>query len=343
MHEHAFFMDNRYWSEYAACYSAKMRGDERLTKSRKLEEETPKPAVIKCVGAAPEQYPQNEGFPEIYPPEVCQELYQAISVPPETVELLRQYIQAAANLYGRLPLRDLLTLYNSYNAPISEERFIAIAEILRHEDLGHCAILGQEVFYEDEEPSAPMEREVLAEYLWALDNDDYYEIVEKQRGKPLKILPQKEFLRYTDDDHIPNTPQKAALLQFLRGRVRSQVNTPEDIMFEMSMGMTLGHEFSYLFAEAQRPGVTFRSQQDAQAFATLLQELNNHTHKHANRGHTPMELSIAFVGRPLMPTQIPVVPPAEPPRLTLMGAPSRNAPCPCGSGRKYKNCCGKSK
>ena len=22
---------------------------------------------------------------------------------------------------------------------------------------------------------------------------------------------------------------------------------------------------------------------------------------------------------------------------------SRNAPCPCGSGRKYKNCCGKNK
>ena len=28
-------------------------------------------------------------------------------------------------------------------------------------------------------------------------------------------------------------------------------------------------------------------------------------------------------------------------RLTIVGKPARNAPCPCGSGRKYKNCCGK--
>ena len=26
---------------------------------------------------------------------------------------------------------------------------------------------------------------------------------------------------------------------------------------------------------------------------------------------------------------------------TVSGKPARNAPCPCGSGRKYKNCCGK--
>lgn len=28
---------------------------------------------------------------------------------------------------------------------------------------------------------------------------------------------------------------------------------------------------------------------------------------------------------------------------TVSGKPAKNAPCPCGSGRKYKNCCGKGK
>ena len=36
-HAHAFFMDNKYWSDYAAFFSMKMHGDERLTKSYKLE------------------------------------------------------------------------------------------------------------------------------------------------------------------------------------------------------------------------------------------------------------------------------------------------------------------
>lgn len=29
--------------------------------------------------------------------------------------------------------------------------------------------------------------------------------------------------------------------------------------------------------------------------------------------------------------------------MAIASAPSRNGPCPCGSGRKYKNCYGKKK
>ena len=36
-HAHAFFMDNKTWSQYDAYYSMKMDGSERLTKGRKLE------------------------------------------------------------------------------------------------------------------------------------------------------------------------------------------------------------------------------------------------------------------------------------------------------------------
>ena len=36
-HQHAFFMDNKTWSQYDAYYSMKMDGSERLTKGRKLE------------------------------------------------------------------------------------------------------------------------------------------------------------------------------------------------------------------------------------------------------------------------------------------------------------------
>ena len=35
--------------------------------------------------------------------------------------------------------------------------------------------------------------------------------------------------------------------------------------------------------------------------------------------------------------------PHRKPKLTIVGVPSRNGLCPCGSGRKYKNCCGKEK
>jgi len=37
----------------------------------------------------------------------------------------------------------------------------------------------------------------------------------------------------------------------------------------------------------------------------------------------------------------PLPPPVEPIRSDAK--PERNAPCPCGSGKKYKQCCGKTK
>lgn len=90
-HAHAFFMDNHYWSGYAAFFSMKMHGDERLTKSykleklnlskgdqfkylfdfgdewrfqckvlRELEEQIDIPQIIRSVGESPEQYPEWE-------------------------------------------------------------------------------------------------------------------------------------------------------------------------------------------------------------------------------------------------------------------------------------------
>ena len=89
---------------------------------------------------------------------------------------------------------------------------------------------------------------------------------------------------------------------------------------------------------------------DLEEFAALYQDLNNHTHKHANRGNTPDEL-FAQSARGLQLRQR-LSPedqlsffeePPQKPKLTIGGTPSRNGPCPCGSGRKYKNCCGREK
>lgn len=94
-HAHAFFMDNKTWSQYDAYYSMKMDGSERLTKGKKLEklnlkkgsqfkyvfdfgeewrfqckvlreleEDTKTPVEIRCVGEPPEQYPQWQEYEE---------------------------------------------------------------------------------------------------------------------------------------------------------------------------------------------------------------------------------------------------------------------------------------
>ncbi len=37
--------------------------------------------------------------------------------------------------------------------------------------------------------------------------------------------------------------------------------------------------------------------------------------------------------------EAPLPPPVEP--IQAQSKPGRNSPCPCGSGKKYKQCCGK--
>ena len=95
-------------------------------------------------------------------------------------------------------------------------------------------------------------------------------------------------------------------------------------------------------------GLTFNSKWDIGEFVSLYQGLNNHTHKHSNRGHTPDELfRMSDRGKRLAeriapPNQMSLFDePPEKPKLTIVGKPARNSPCPCGSGRKFKNCCGK--
>mgnify|MGYP002518343002 FL=1 len=108
-HAHAFFMDNHYWSEYRAFFSMKMNGDEKLTKSckleklnlskgsqfkylfdfgaewrfqckvlRELEDRVDIPCVIRSVGESPEQYPD---WDEVFRKEMDDELGDEDEIP----------------------------------------------------------------------------------------------------------------------------------------------------------------------------------------------------------------------------------------------------------------------
>ncbi len=375
---HAFFMDNIMWS-FEHTYHANVSDNgnpktrdmvlERLNLEtghkfrylfdsqnrsccqckllRETAEDTAAPRVIRSAGAAPNQFPSHEerdGFPDTYQKKTCRELYAAIPVPQETVERIRQYCQAAANFYARLPVRDLMDIYNRQNEPLSQKDFLAVLEVIRHEYHPYYAILGQEALFEAVPNSAPIDREILAQYLWYGHFGDYDELVAAQRGKPLKVLPKEELLKYTDEDYTEVTAQSAATLKFLKGRIRSKINSAEDILYELNMIAKLDDELDYMMDEAQRLGLTLRSAQDAYTFINLLQELSNNTRKYCNRGYTPNELHSLRTGNAPMPVW--TLPPKKEEAIryaTVSGTPPRNGPCPCGSGRKYKQCCGKNK
>ncbi|MBT2583963.1 SEC-C metal-binding domain-containing protein [Planococcus sp. ISL-109] len=74
------------------------------------------------------------------------------------------------------------------------------------------------------------------------------------------------------------------------------------------------------------------SEKDMKKYLDLLMNFANHLRLWTNRGHQPVELLPQENLRPL-PSKVIEFPSG--PRV------GRNDPCPCGSGKKYKKCCGK--
>ena len=266
---------------------------------RELQENTLKAQVIRSVGEDPQQHfgcdnaevdsddSFDEYFPEEYPKKVLESMYKSLAVPAETVDTLREYFECAAELYGIIPLRKLLDIYNTQNTPISEKDFLMVAEVFRHERHTY-AILGQEALYEDAPLSAPIDRELVAQHLYYTDLEGYYALTEGQRGKPFYIPEKEEFLRANTDQCYPETVQSKKMLAYLRKK--KLLCPPEEVLLEMQDLLNIDLDLNEIAEDVARLGLQCTSMQDAQIFFGLLVDLSNNTRKLVNRGHTPVQL-----------------------------------------------------
>lgn len=321
---------------------------------RELEEDTKIPVVIRKVGEAPFQYGEpdwdeqdeddKDDLPEILPQDVIQSLFKTLPIPLKTVENIHKYFEAGARLYGVIPVTKLLEIYNSQNEAVEEDVFLALTEMIRHEG-NLFSILGPGDYDKNAE-SNPLNWDVIDDHLLLDDPEDYPRLVKAQGNKPYKILPKEEFLKYANRDYFPATPQNEAMRKYLVGR--GDLPHPYDTWLGIQTMVEIDFELMDIIHCCEPEGLVFYKKADLEEFALLYQELNNHTRKQINRGYTPAELfNQTHQGKQRLQRLVPEnqlsmfdEPPVKP-KLTIVDGPSRNGPCPCGSGRKYKNCCGK--
>lgn len=326
---------------------------------RELEEDTKTPLVIRSVGESPEQYPEWEEYEEYeeeeeIPASLTQEeidaLYQQIPLTQEEINRIRLYMRAAANLYGLISLEELYELYNSQNKKVDLLPFLMSVGVICYEESDNFVLIGN-IENPHEAPEAAIKRceIVSSDYLFMEDPDkSLWELRRSQKGKPLKNLPKAEFLRFADSLYFPETPQRSAMIRYLRKLTSSLPQSAESYCDCIQSVLVIDAPLSEVLNIMIGDGLTAHKNWDLEEFAALFQNLSNHTHKHVNRGNTPDELFAQSTrGLQLRQRLAPenqmsfFEEPTEKPKLTIVGAPSRNGPCPCGSGRKYKNCCGK--
>ena len=326
-------------------------------------------------------------FPEIYDRRHLNTLYRAIPLTDNKSRLLRKYFNAMANLYGIITLREALAVIRHFSprTPLTDEEFLAFAEIARHECEEYW-ILGLEELYIDAPVSNPLDREIIHLLLFDSEDDRYHATLRNQADKPLYLPESKEvLLAYDRLLDIEQTPQQKAFSDFLRARMPSDWSAAErrHVLYDIFDMLRIDVDTNSLVSFMDDLGIHVMNENDVECFAELYMDCVNNTRLFANRGYTPHELAemrpadyyeqaqTASIGpqmramlasgdmtvedlrqefltvdlphenvRKAFLAELDAVA-AELEALKKKEKVGRNEPCPCGSGKKYKKCCGK--
>ncbi len=209
----------------------------------------------------------------------------------ETKNLLLRYFRAAVHLYGIIPLHKLLSIYNSQNEAITEEQILDFVENIDYSN-EHFAVIGDDEVYEDVSETKPIERNLVAEYMYALgDFDDYCEIQEGQIGKSYYIPNKEKFSKYEDEWYFEKTLEFISLRAFIRNQSYLSKEKADEIAEEIVFRLSVNSgELDSAVRQAVFLGLKLDSKQMYDEFVSLAYEVSNNTRMHINCGHTPMEL-----------------------------------------------------
>lgn len=253
-------------------------------------------------------------------------------------DLILRYFDAFSNLYGIIPMRRAYRIIEKQNPELNltKEQFAEIVGKLDFPDKYYVIWSEEEVYDENADKSDVLDRILIADYVLTFgDPEDYERLKFEQGNRPFYVPEKEELLKYEDDFYYERTKHIINLENYLRDDLglANYKGIVEDFA-----GMLLidDNEPERVIADLKRMGrpkfKEFSSKQQAEKFFMLYTNLRNHTRKHTHRGHTPFELDDSYEVESIIENDIP----------SMVETPSKNGKCPCGSGKKYKRCCGKN-
>ncbi len=242
------------------------------------------------------------------------------------------YIISLTNLYGLVHKDKVVEIYNMQN----EEKINA--EIINLFFQKHLKELSRNFV------------EVYGDYFVSesiIEFDEFDEQLSQRRGKPFYVPEQEELLRYRENTYFEVTNEYKALFDyvtknFFDGDKKAAEMLCEDVQSVCQYAFSV----SSVFEEFTRRCIQFKNEKQASEVMQLIMDLNNNTRIWENNGHTPREIFELMEKpnlRPLPEGGFPDFPGDRSKLRSIPGGKSkkvgRNAPCPCGSGKKYKKCC----
>lgn len=237
-------------------------------------------------------------------------------------DLIIQYAVACSNLYGIIEFPEFLKIYNAQNEPsLSSKQLWALFTNPQYEkelDKNNVYVQNHAIIHEAIE---------LVE--------DYATFIAKVIGKPFYVPSKEELLRYTDELYYEKTSQQEKLAKmlakdFFGGSILMIKEEIDEIVGQLQIVEGNVNEILREFLGR----FEFNDLQQANNYIQVITNVANTTRIWENRGHTPNELSKNQNQQVGSLTATPL-------KVIHGGKVGRNDPCPCGSGKKYKKCCGK--
>ena len=254
-------------------------------------------------------------------------------------------------------------LQNCLGYDVNRETFIKIFRCIPHEK-NPCVMRGDWVICKE-----------------ALPNELYQQIEKSQGDKEYYIPDPEEIVDYCENSYPSKDPMYQKLLWFLIEKLEIDPEEALELMPVFWGHISMGDVPSDIMDILEEEGIVMPSEEAFREFMALLMDVINHTRMLPNRGFTPLEMveRMPCVPKGKRPTIVPMSSMAadllresqeELSRIGLHADPDANAveipaavmpngakgkivsgsrkiypndPCPCGSGKKYKKCCGRKK
>lgn len=161
----------------------------------------------------------------------------------------------------------------------------------------------------------------------ALNSDLRRTLLEGQANKEFYIPTYEEITEFAQQGYFASEPYTMKLIEFLRHNCQETFSAAEvkNVVWQIQIDISMGCEMQDVMRTLDFVGV-YLSDRNYDKMMDIVNNLWNHTRMVYNRGFTPRELSSGYIPVPVVRSGRKI---------------GRNEPCPCGSGKKYKNCCGK--
>ena len=222
------------------------------------------------------------------------------------------------------------------------------------------------------------QRFIVAEYL-AYD-DRYKNLLDIQAGKDFYIPNAQEVLDYARNLYLSQEPAYQNFREFLQHEIGMTYDEADAEALEIWDKIQFDIDFTEIVQYIIDVYEDLLDDTKIEEIIQLLQELNNNTRMQIHRGHTPNEMMRKGMEESCF-SQRPIVVPGSTETANLLKSASEelkemgicvdfesnaaiisnnssqnnvsgqvdnsykkiypNAPCPCGSGRKFKKCCGR--